>query len=89
MKACFLVFWGYFYKKYVETICPNWRNHYSAAWGTGQIRIPWIEVLKTSSFMIWDFLEPLGTLICGFEYKPPYFRNSKKKSQIIFKNMIN
>ena len=54
--------------EYVENISPNWRWHYPASWGTGQVQIRWPEVLKTSMFMILDFLEPVGTLICGFEY---------------------
>ena len=30
---------GYFCGRYVEKIFPNWRWHYSASWGIGQIQI--------------------------------------------------
>ena len=71
----------------MEKIFPNWRWHYSASWGTGQIPICRIEVPKTSIFMIFRFLGPIGTFICEFEYISSCFQNLRE-TQIIVGRII-
>ena len=67
-----------------QTYLENWRWHYSASRGTGQIQIWWIEVPETLIFMIYGFGGPVGSLICGFEYTD-LFSKSKKTKQFLFK----
>ena len=76
--------------KYVEKIFPNWRWHYSASWGTGQIQIWPIEVPKTSICMISGFLQPptWEPLFVDLNI-PNYFDESKKIKNHLWNTLLS
>ena len=89
-KPDFLHYWNLlvilklFYGKDVEKVFQIWRWHYIASWGADQIQIWQIEVPRTSIFMIARFVEPLRTLMGGFEYTKMILKMPRKIMVFLF-----